>query len=240
VWGCNGYSEKPNKKMNSVSKRKSTIVNFNGILLHTGILSSVLFCLMNIFIPLLWKEYSSFSQTVSELSAIDSPTRPVWVPFGWLYVALIMTFGFVISKMSDGNRSLRMTGILLILYGFVSLVWPPMHLREVLAVGGKSITDTLHILCTIITVLIMILAMSFGAKAFGKSFRNYSVVTIFILFFFGMLTARLAPLLELNQPTPWMGVFERINITVFLIWISVLNVLILKELKIKSTNTFVR
>jgi hypothetical protein len=43
----------------------------------------------------------------------------------------------------------------------------------------------------------------------------------------GALTFVEAPRLQLNLPTPWIGLWERINISVFLLWIVVLaNVLL--------------
>ena len=44
---------------------------------------------MNVFVAMQWENYSSVSQTVSELSAIDAPTRPLWVPLGIVYTLLV-------------------------------------------------------------------------------------------------------------------------------------------------------
>ena len=40
---------------------------------------------MTVFIAMQWEGYSSVSQTVSELSAIGAPTRPLWVVLGRAY-----------------------------------------------------------------------------------------------------------------------------------------------------------
>ena len=113
-------------------------------------------------------------------------------------------------------------------YGLVGLAWPPMHLREVLAAGGETLTDTMHIIFAMETVLLMVLAMGFGAAAFGKRFRRYSIATIVTLLAFGVLTGLDAPQLQANLPTPWMGVWERINIAVFLAWVVVLATALLR------------
>ena len=44
-------------------------------LLVCGILSSLLYVAMTIFVAMQWEGYSSISQTISELSAIGAPTR---------------------------------------------------------------------------------------------------------------------------------------------------------------------
>ena len=73
------------------------------------------------------------------------------------------------------------------------------------------------------TVFLMFLAIGFGAAAFGKRFRLYSLATIVVLLVFGGLTFLEAPRLQANLPTPWIGLWERINISVFLLWVVMLG-----------------
>lgn len=197
-------------------------------LLLCGIVSVVLYAAMNIFVSMQWDDYSSKTQTVSELSAIDAPTRSLWVPLGVVYTLLTAAFGWGVLKSAAGNRKLRIAGALLLAYGISGLLWPiyPMHLREVLAAGGASWSDTMHLALASFTVLLMILAMGCGAVAFGRSFRIYTIITILLLATFGALTSAEAGAVEVNGPTPWIGVYERLNIAVFLMWIVVLAVML--------------
>jgi len=111
----------------------------------------------------------------------------------------------------------------MVVYGVIGLFWPPMHLR-----GTEfTLTDTMHIVFSMVTVLLMLLAIGFGAAAFGKRFRLYSIATIVLLLVFGALTGVDAPGVAANQPTPWIGVWERINIGVFLLWVVVLAIALL-------------
>ena len=64
--------------------------------------------------------------------------------------------------------------------------------------------------------------------AFGRPFRLYSIVTLVILATFGALTFRDAPGIAANLPTPWIGVWERINLGVFLLWVVVLAIALLR------------
>ena len=201
----------------------------NRALLSCGILASLLYVAMNIVCAFLYDGYSSFSQTVSEFSAVDAPTRPLWFPLGIIYALFVALFGLGIWNSSSGNRALRIVGILLFVNGFISLFWPPMHQREVIAAGGGTMTDTMHIVFSFVTVFLMMLAIGFSGAAFGKKFRVYSIVTLIILFFFGGLTGMQSPALEANLPTPWMGVWERICIGAFLVWMTVLAVVQLRE-----------
>ena len=115
-------------------------------------------------------------------------------------------------------------------YGVIGIGWPlaPMHLREALAAGGSTLSDTMHIVFAMVTVLLMLLAMGFGAAAFGNRFRLYSIATMVILFAFGALTIPDAPKIQANLPTPWIGVWERINIGVFMLWVVVLAIMLLR------------
>ena len=113
-------------------------------------------------------------------------------------------------------------------HGVIGLAWPPMHQRAVLATGGGTLTDTMHIVFAMVTVLLMLLAIGFGAAAFGKRFRLYSIATMVILVAFGALTGLDGPRIAANLPTPWVGIWERINIGVFLLWVVVLAITLLR------------
>jgi hypothetical protein len=195
-------------------------------LLACGIASSLLYAAMNVFVAMQWEGYSSASQTVSELSAIGAPTRSLWVPLGAFYTVLVTAFGWGVWKSAGGNRALRIVGRLVVGYGALGLFWPlaPMHLRETLAAGGGTLSDTFHIALGAITVGLMLTAMAVGSGAFGKRFRVYSIASLAVLAVFATLTFLDAPGISRNLPTPWIGIWERVNIGVFLLWIVVLAV----------------
>ena len=201
----------------------------NKLLLSCGILSSLVYIAMNIFIPMQYEGYDYSSRTISELSAIDAPTRSIWTAYGLIYSLMAVAFGFGVWKSAGANRPLRIAGILLLTNGLLSFFWPPMHQREVLAAGGGTMTDTMHIVFSFVTVLLFMLSIGFGAAAFGKRFRFYSIVTLIVLTFFGILTGMMAPDLEANLPTPMMGVWERINIGVYMVWVIVLALMLLRK-----------
>jgi hypothetical protein len=197
-------------------------------LLYCGLAASLLYIGMNIFIPFLDKGYNWVTQTVSELSAVDAPTRPLWFPLGIIYTLLIAAFGWGVFQLADRKRILRIVGVLLIINGLIGLTWSPMHQREVLAAGGGTFTDTWHIVMSIITVMLMFLSIGFGAAAFGKGFRVYSIATIIVFIVFGILTFTEAPNIDKNLPTPYIGLWERINIAAFMIWLFVFSIDLLR------------
>jgi hypothetical protein len=201
-------------------------------LLFCGILSSLLYVAMLIFVPMQYEGYNSISQTISELSAIGAPTRSLWVPLGIVYTLLIAAFGWGIRLSAYDNRRLYISGTLLAIYGIIGIGWvfAPMHRREVLAAGGGTISDTMHLVMGAVSNLFMIVSMGFAAAAFGKKFRFYTIATILALLTFGILTGMRAPDVNANRPTPFVGIIEMIMLGVFLLWAVVLaSILLYRE-----------
>jgi hypothetical protein len=195
------------------------------VLLLSGILSSLWYVSLNIFVPLLWENYRIASQTVSELSAINAPTRTLWVLLVLPYPLLFAAFGWGVVKSANGNRSLRVAGGLMIAYSIFNLYWPPMHLRG----NPPTMTDTLHIVWAGVTLLFMMALMGFGAAALGKRFRLYTIVTFSVFLVCGILTWLEAPGIAANLLTPTIGIWERINIGAFMMWVGVLAVVVLQK-----------
>jgi len=195
-------------------------------LLVCGILASLLYVGTDILAAMRWEGYSYTSQSVSELRAIGAPTRPFLVPVLLIYAMLEIAFGWGVREAAGQKRVLRIAGVLLIGLGVVDLVAPfsPMHLR-----GAEStLTDTMHVILTVVTVLLILLIIGFGATADGKRFRHYSIATILILLVSGAWAFLDAPLIAANLPTPWIGIRERINIYGYMLWMLVLAIALLR------------
>jgi len=214
----------------TVPPLSNRVENVREALLACGVASSALYAAMLIITPFFWPEYSSASQTVSELSAIGAPTRPLWVPLGVMYTLLIAAFGRGVWMSATESRALRVVGGALIVYGIVGVFWPPMHLRGM----PFTLTDALHIVWAAVTVLLMLIAIGFGAAAFGKRFRVYSIATMVVLAVCGALTSLQAPNIAANGPTPLIGVWERINIATFLVWVVVLTIVLVRPAPLAS------
>jgi hypothetical protein len=189
------------------------------VLLLCGILSSLLYVVINIVVPMQYPGYNPASQTISELSAIGAPTRRLWVILVTVYLLLLAAFGYGVWKSAAQNRPLRIVGGLLLSQGILGLFCPPMHQREVVAAGGGTLTDTMHIVFGTLTILLMLLTIGFGALAFGTRFRRFSIVSIAIFLGFAVLTGLDSPRMAANLATPWLGIWERSLIGVFLFWV---------------------
>jgi hypothetical protein len=217
-------------------ERRSTRSNEPGVdaerwrraLLACGILAAILYVAMTLFVGLLWEGYSVVSGVPSELSAIGAPTRQLWMWLGAVYAVLMVAFGWIVWTSAPPNRALRIVGALLITDTVVGQFWPPMHQRAVLAAGGGTLTDTLHLVWAAMTGVFFVLIVGFGAAALGKRFRVYSIATMLMGLACGAVTSTYASQVRANLPTPGVGVWERISIAVFMGWIAALATALLR------------
>ncbi len=207
-------------------------------LLICGIVAPLLYVSTDMLAAALWDGYSYTAQTVSETFAIGAPTRPLVVARGLAYSALIIAFGLGIwvsaSRVrAQGQRALRTAGKLTVGLGLVDLVGPftPMHQRAVLGAGGATLTDTLHIILAGADVVLVLLIIGFGARAFAQRFRLYSICTLLGVVVSGAVTAMDGPRVAANLPTPWVGVTERICIFAFMLWFAMLATGLLRAAK---------
>jgi hypothetical protein len=158
------------------------------VLLACGLAASLLYGAMIWVIR--FEGYSPLSQTVSELSAWGVSTRPLWTVLGTLWDAMMIAFAVGVLASAGRRGVLRIVGGLLLAYGLLGLAWPlvSMHPRDVLAAGGATLADTGHLVLVGATGVVMVAAMAFGAAAFGRLFRVYSIATIVVLLVCGAMT----------------------------------------------------
>jgi hypothetical protein len=198
------------------------------ILLGCGVVSSVLYIAVDVLGSLRYPGYRYTEQQFSELTAAGSPVRPLMVALNGIpYTLLVAALAGGVWTSAGPKRAGRITGAMLIGYaltGMVTGVFFPMKPREALAAGEGTLRNAMHPVGTAVMSLFMLLAMGFGARLLGRRFRYYSYGTIAILIVFGVLTSLQVGRMAANEPTPWMGVTERINIYATMLWVAVLAI----------------
>ena len=202
------------------------------ILLICGIVSSVLYIAVDILGTLRYPGYRYTEQQFSELTAAGSPVRPLMIALSVIpYTLLVAAFAVGVWISARPKRAGRITGAMLLGYAAFGMVggwFTPMNTREALAAGERGLRNAMHIPMTAVMSLFMLLAMGFGATLLGKRFRYYSYATIAILVVFGVLTSLQAGKMVANEPTPWMGLTERINIYATMLWVAMLAIGLLR------------
>jgi hypothetical protein len=187
-----------------------------------------LYIAMDVISSLRHEGYSYKDQTISELSAVGSPTRALWVTMGVFYQLLMFGFAFGVL-MSAAGWKVRTVGWLLLAGAVVGPLWwfAPMHQREVLAADGGDWRDTMHLALAGVNSLLFFAMIGVGMFAFGRWFRWYSVATIAAMLVFGMLMNLEVPDVADNKPTPWLGIWERITVEGAMLWQAVFAAVLL-------------
>jgi Protein of unknown function (DUF998) len=193
------------------ARRDRRVAKLGAVLLGCGVVSSFLYAATDVLAGVRYDGYSFKSQAVSELSAAGVPTRPLVVALSTPYNALVIALGVGVWMVPGRRRAGRLAAALLIgsaVVGEVTTLFFPMDQRG----AEETLRGSLHPPLTAVMSLFIAAAMISAAALQGRRFRVYSIGTILTLVVFGALAARYAPQLEAGEPTPWLGVLERINI----------------------------
>ena len=196
-------------------------------LVACGLASTLLYFGIDALGALSYPGYDYAAQTISEMSAVGAPTRALLAPLYLLYTVLLLVFAFGVRAVAAGNRRLRITGALLAAVGFVGLAGAffPMQMRG----NAPAFTDLMHVAYGAVNSLLLVLAIAFGASAFGRAFRLYSLATMLVMLASGVGTFLLAPAVATDAPTPYLGIIERLLFAAFLLWIAALSAMLLRR-----------
>lgn len=197
------------------------------MLLGSGVLASLLYIGIDVLAAVFHGEYHSFtSRAVSELMAKGAPTEALVDPLFLLYGALMIAFGAGVW-LSGRKRRVHLTGALLIAYAVLGLPGPVFFEMNVRGTAPMQ-ADLSHIVLTAVLVLLMLGVVVSGSKIRGPWFHLYSYVTLFWIILFGVLTAFAVRGIETGEPTPFLGVVERLCIGAYLLWVAALAVSLLR------------
>jgi hypothetical protein len=202
------------------------------VLLVCGMLASLLYVGATLVGATQWNDYDWTTRSVSELFALDAPSRPLVATAFLVYGVLMIAFGVGVWMAAGHQRSLRLLGSLLIAYALVGLPGPLFFSMHTMVRGGGAEgmppSDVLHIILTAALVLLILVSIGFGATAFGTPFRLYSIGTLLVVLVFGALAGLQGGQMAANLPTPWIGVEERLNIFGYMLWVVVLAIGLLR------------
>lgn len=192
-------------------------------LLSCGALAAILYVGVDISASLLYPGYSYQSQAVSELFAIGAPTR-LWVAaLLSLSSILVVAFSIGIWSIAGARRVLRALALAFAGSALIGLlIWNafPMHMRGT----ERSFTDTMHL--TLASNPFVLLSLAFAIAAIPGQFRVYSLVTVAAMVAFAIPAFGYAHAVDLNLPTPWLGVTERLSQYTYALWQVVLATLL--------------
>ncbi len=206
-------------------------------LLGCGVAATVLYIALDAIAAVRYRGYSYTGQTISELSAVGAPTRPLWIPVALVYSTLMVAFGAGAWASAGKATALRLVSVIAGAVGAVGIVaWPfaPMHQRAELEQGGGTFAGTMHLVLSMIDTLLFLAAIGIGVATGGRRFRRYSVITLIAVLAGGFLTAVQGGKVARNERTPWMGITERIAVLGSMLWFAVLGVVLWRRASNKA------
>jgi hypothetical protein len=205
------------------------------LLLFCGVLAPLYYVVVNdVVAAMLYPGYDRISRPVSELSATYAPSRPVLVPLLVIFELLMIAFWIGVWRSAQHNRALRITSGLMIGFAVLGLLAYPFPMKTDEVLGANTIHT---IIWGVITPLLMLAGIGLSAAAFGKAFRLYAILTLVALVTISVLTGIQAAQVTAGEPAPWFGITERALIGVWLLWVEVLAITLLRAEKGQgSTN----
>lgn len=197
------------------------------MLLACGVIYAVIYVVANdVIAASLYPGYSRVTQAVSELSATGAPTRMFLLATLPICSALMIAFGIGVLRAARGRRALRVAGWAVIAHGVSNWLWLPfpMTSREQMIAGASMpANDVGHIAMTVLTVSLILTQLTASAIALGTRFRIFAVAMALTILGFGALTGRSAADVA-SGDTPWMGLYERILMGAWLLWLVVFSI----------------
>lgn len=188
--------------------------------LAAGALSSVLYVVATDGIAAArWDGYRRSEQMVSELFAVGPPAGMFSSPLHGSIPCCLRLFGVGVWNSARDNRALRAAGGLLVGYGLWNIVGGLYPLTL-----GDQTSVPMHIAATNIQLALMVAAMCFVAAGFHGRMRMYSIASLALSAVLGMVAFMAAP-----GPDLILGIGERVSIGAFLLWVTVLAVLLWKH-----------
>ncbi len=195
-------------------------------LLACGILASLVRVAADVLAAIWYPGYSFWNQTMSQLAAIEAPTRTFQLALLAVFAVLVTAFGAGVWMSAGKKRSISMAGIFIIAFGITGLVGLAFPQTAMQLTGGLE-AQLIHIAATAVGVVLIILFIGFGAAGDKLAFRFYSVATVIIMFLFGFLASAKAPK-AVDFAAPGMGTLERICYYSYLLWIAIFAALRLR------------
>ena len=197
------------------------------VLLACGPLSALVYIGWHELAALQWEGYSRISNAISEMHLTGAPPKWMLDPWeGLVYNALVIAFGIGVWRSAHGRRALRAIGGLQILSGATFPLW--------LLFGEASLTA--HLVLAVVGILMWLGSMGLGAAAFGRGLRLYSLISLAAVVTFNALAITYAPEVDAGEPTPWIGLYERIAFSAYFMWLSVVAVALWRRRSIMSEH----
>lgn len=202
-------------------------------LLVCGVVGAAVYPLADVLASTQYPGFSYRDQAVSELFAIGAPTSGLVVPLFTLSSALLFLFSIGLWMSADSDRRIKWAALMFALNTVDAMVlWNffPMHMRG----EEPTFTDLMHGILAVDPFLMV--AIILAAISFPGWFRRYTVATLVFTTALALSAFRYVPMVVANEPTPWMGIFERVGQYTTNVWYAVFALMLMRRLATTSVR----
>jgi len=186
-----------------------------------GFIASVFYFLHIILGRMYYNGYDPLSQAISDLTALNSPSKNIASIFSFIYGVFNVIFVIGFYKYFKGKINRIVTfgsGIFcnMVLITFFGYTFFPLS-----GAGyAGTFQDTMHIAVTIVVVILTIITIMLFSIGFLKTKKyKYIGITSIIAFIFLIIGAMLINIL----PKEYFGIAERINVYTVIIYTGILS-----------------
>lgn len=195
-----------------------------------GVISLLSYAVAVLFSPSAYPGYDWMSQAVSDLSAISSPSRELWLRLSCLYepcgITCVMAASLYVAERNLGDRLFR-TGI----YLFAAMNWVSTvgYRLFPLANGGKELSglsEFMHVYVVTTAVVLLSIAslaciVASGFKPGGSRGLSAHAAVALLMMFAGAVGSGLVP-------AQYFGIAERLSLIAAVAFNAVLGLYLLK------------
>ena len=201
-----------------------------------GIIGPIVYILAVFIGGALRNDYSQITNTISELTLTNAPNKLLLdVLFSFYNISLlIFGCGAYLDSGIDNSKKYKVASIFLALIGLLglSMYFFPQDPRG----AASTMAGTIHIiLAGIISPLtiisIFLIGLSLRKYSDLKLFEIYSYISGLIVLVSGGIAA-----VSIANNSIYGGLFERITIFTFMIWVILLSYLILRKKDLETSN----
>jgi hypothetical membrane protein len=195
---------------------------------YFGILGPLIYILAVIIGGAIRNDYSTLYNAISELTMANAPNKLLLDVLFGIYNIFLLIFGLgAYFDTSINVKKFKITALLLVIIGFMGLLI--LIFTQDPRGAPETLHGSLHILLSGITAALTILSILVAGISFReypnlKIFSWYSYITGILIIISGGLGAA-----SLANNGSYGGLFERITIFLFMIWVITLSYIILND-----------
>jgi hypothetical membrane protein len=197
----------------------------------SGILSVVFYFLHVILGEIFYEGYNPLAQAISDLTALNSPSRNIARIFSTLYgvCTLIFSIGFFVYFKNKINKTVKISSFIFCTMNLVSFFGYTFFPLSESGYAG-TFQDKMHIIVTVLVVLFTIVSLILYTIGFfrTKEYNGLGIISLCTLLLL-MTGTMLINLL----PKEYFGVAERVNVYSIILFTGILSLWMNKYIKTK-------